>query len=212
MGKGGAIRVLIADDHPVVREGLRALLSRRPDMLVVGEAATARELIELHAKERPDVTLVDLRLPDEEGISALVAIRRRSRDARVIVLTSFGAEEDVYRALRAGASAYLLKDAPREELIACVRAVHAGGSWISPAAAARLTARLGAPDLTPREQDVLRLVVGGRSNKEIGHELRIALGTVKAHVNRVFVKLGVRSRAEAVTAALRRGIVPLDRP
>lgn len=210
MRKEAAIRVLIADDHPVVREGLRALIARRPDMRVVAEAATGRETIELFARHQPDVTLLDLRLPDMDGLEALGGIRRQAKGARVIVVTSFGGEEDVYRALRAGASAYLLKDAPREELVSCVRTVHAGGSWISPAAAARLTARLTAPDLTPREQDVLRLVVAGKSNKEISGTLHIALGTVKAHVNRILAKLSVGSRAEAVTTALRRGIVPLD--
>jgi two-component system NarL family response regulator len=211
MGKEATIRVLVADDHPVVREGLRALISRRPDMRVVAEAATAGEAIRLFARHQPDVTLLDLRLPDMDGIDALVTIRGQAKDARVIVLTSFGGDEDIYRAIRAGASAYLLKDAPRDELVRCVRAVHGGGSWISPVAAARLTARLGAPDLTPRERDVLRLVVAGKSNKEIGDALHVALGTVKAHVNRIFSKLRVGSRAEAVTTALRRGIVPLDR-
>jgi two-component system NarL family response regulator len=179
-------------------------------MRVVAEAATGRETVELFARHRPDVTLLCLRLSDMDGIEALIAIRRQKADARVIVLTSSGTDEDVYRAIRSGASAYLLKDAPRDEIVNCVRTVHAGGSWISPAAAARLTARLSRPNLTPREQDVLRLVVAGKSNKGISDALNVALGTVKAHVNRILRKLRVGSRAEAVVVALQRGIVPLD--
>lgn len=204
------IRVLIADDHPVVREGLAALVSRRPDMRVVAEAATGRESVEAFLRHLPDVALVDLRMPDLDGVEAIVAIRQRVPGARVVVLTSFGGDEDVYRALRAGARGYLMKDAPRDDLIACIRAVHAGESWLSPATAAKLTARLGAPELTPRERDVLRLVVAGKGNKEISASLRIAEGTVKAHLNRILRKLQVSTRAQAVTAALRRGIVRLD--
>jgi len=204
------IRVLIADDHPVVREGLRALVARRPDMDVVAEAATGREAVDGFFRYRPDVALIDLRMPDLDGVDALAAIRQREPSARVVVLTSFGGDEDVYRALRAGAKAYLMKYAPREDLIACIRAVHAGESWISPSVAAKLTARLGARELTPREREVLHLIVAGRSNKEISSALRLAEGTVKAHVNRILSKLEVSSRAAAITVALRRGIAKLD--
>ena len=204
------IRVLIADDHPVVREGLRALVARRPDMDVVAEAATGREAVDGFFRHRPDVALIDLRMPDLDGVDALAAIRQREPSARVVVLTSFGGDEDVYRALRAGAKAYLMKYAPREDLIACIRAVHAGESWISPSVAAKLTARLGARELTPREREVLHLIVAGRSNKEISSALRLAEGTVKAHVNRILSKLEVSSRAAAITVALRRGIAKLD--
>jgi two-component system NarL family response regulator len=204
------IRVLIADDHPVVREGLRALVARRPDMDVVAEAATGREAVDGFFRHRPDVALIDLRMPDLDGVDALVAIRQREPSARVVVLTSFGGDDDVYRALRAGAKAYLMKYTPREDLIACIRAVHAGESWISPHVAAKLTARLGSRELTPREREVLHLIVAGRSNKEISAALRLAEGTVKAHVNRILAKLEVSSRAAAISVALRRGIAKLD--
>lgn len=211
MSRPQTITILIADDHPVVREGLRALLSRRPDLKVVAEAASGRQAVEESARHLPDVALLDLRMPDGDAVEAMAAMRECSPTTRVIVLTSFGGEEDVFRALRAGAKAYLLKDVPREQLLECIRAVYDGRSWLAPAAAAKLASRLTAKPLSPRERDVLRLLVGGKSNKEIGAALGVAEGTVKAHVSGIFLKLGVRARTEAVSEALKRGFFDLER-
>ncbi|HET7077103.1 MAG TPA: response regulator transcription factor [Chloroflexia bacterium] len=211
MSKEGAIRVLIADDHPVVREGVAAMIERRPDMTVVGEAATGREAVAAYRAARPDVVLMDLRMPDMTGVEAIGAIRGEFPGARIIVLTTYDGDEDIYRGLQAGARAYLLKDAPRDDLLDAIRAVHAGQSRIPPAVAARLAERvLAGPELTARELEVLRGIVAGRSNKEIGASLGISEGTVKAHVNSILGKLGVADRTQAVTTALQRGIVHLD--
>ena len=208
-----AIRLLVADDHPVVREGLRMLVARRAeDMVVVAEAETGPEAVSMVALHRPDIVLLDLFMPGLPGQEVLTAIRSLAPDVRVIVVTGFGGEEDVYQALRAGASGYLLKDASRDELLECIRRVHAGEAYISPVAAARLTGRLGGSDLTPRERDVLRLIVAGCSNKEISTRLKVAEGTVKAHVNRVLRKLDATSRTQAITEAMRRGLVHLQEP
>jgi len=209
--KEGAIRILIADDHPVVREGVAAMIERRPDMTVVAEAATGREAVAAYRAAQPDVVLMDLRMPEMTGVEAIGAIRGEFPGARIIVLTTYDGDEDIYRGLQAGARAYLLKDAPRDELLDAIRAVHAGQSRIPPAVAARLAERvLAGPQLTPRELEVLRGIVAGRSNKEIGAALNIGEGTVKAHVNNILGKLGVNDRTQAVTTALQRGIVHLD--
>jgi DNA-binding NarL/FixJ family response regulator len=211
MSKEGAIRVLIADDHPVVREGVAAMIERRPDMTVVAEAATGREAVAAYRAAQPDVVLMDLRMPDMTGVEAIGAIRGEFPGARIIVLTTYDGDEDIYRGLQAGARAYLLKDAPRDDLLDAIRAVHAGQRRIPPAVAARLAERvLAGPDLTARELEVLRGIVAGRSNKEIGDHLGIGEGTVKAHVNSILGKLGVADRTQAVTTALQRGIVHLD--
>jgi two-component system NarL family response regulator len=211
MSKEGAIRVLIADDHPVVREGVAAMIERRPDMTVVAEAATGREAVAAYRAARPDVVLMDLRMPDMTGVEAIGAIRGEFPGARIIVLTTYDGDEDIYRGLQAGARAYLLKDAPRDDLLDAIRAVHAGQSRIPPAVAARLAERvLAGPELTARELEVLQGIVAGRSNKEIGAALGISEGTVKAHVNSILGKLGVADRTQAVTTALQRGIVHLD--
>lgn len=211
MKRPGPTRILIADDHPVVREGLRALIARRPDMTVVAEAATGREALDEAIRHKPDIALIDLRMPELEGADLIASLAHRSPATRIVVLSTFAGDEDIYAALRAGAKAYLLKDAPRDDLLACIRAVSAGDAWISPSAAATLATRLGSPELTPREKDVLRLMATGQSNREIGASLRVAEGTVKAHVSRIFGKLGVSARTEAVTEAARRGLVRLDR-
>ena len=209
--KAGAIRILIADDHPVVREGLAAMIERRPDMTVVAEAATGRAALAAYRAAQPDVVLMDLRMPEMTGVEAIGAIRGEFPGARIIVLTTYDGDEDIYRGLQAGARAYLLKDAPRDELLDAIRAVHAGQSRIPPAVAARLAERvLAGPQLTARELEVLRGIVAGRSNKEIGAALSIGEGTVKAHVNNILGKLGVNDRTQAVTTALQRGIVHLD--
>ena len=211
MSKDGAIRILIVDDHPVVREGLAALIDRRPDMTVVGEAGTGAEALVQFRTLTPDVTLMDLRMPELGGVAAIGQIRAEFPAARIIVLTTYDGDDDIYRGLQAGARAYLLKDAPREELLDAIRAVHAGQTRIPPAVAARLAERMmSGPDLSPRELEVLAGIVAGRSNREIGTDLTISEGTVKAHINSILGKLGVTDRTQAVTTALQRGIVHLD--
>jgi DNA-binding NarL/FixJ family response regulator len=205
--KSKEIRVVIVDDHPVVREGLAALINRRADMKVVGEAASGDDAIRQFQAHRPDVILMDLRMPGMDGVETIREIRRQSPEARIIILTTFDGDEDIYRGLRAGAKAYLLKDTPREQLLDCIRAVNEGRMWIPTSVASKLAGRLGGPDLTEREKDVLRLMALGKSNKEIGAQLCIAEGTVKLHVNHVLRKLSVGGRTEAVTTALERGLV-----
>jgi len=204
------IRVLIADDHPIVREGLAALINRPADMEVIAEVSNGREAFEQFLIHQPDVTLMDLRMPEVDGVDSILAIREQVPTARIIVLTTFDGDEDIYRGLRAGAKGYLLKDTCREELLECIRAVHDGRTWIPPAVAAKLVARIGGPDLTSRELEVLNLMVAGKSNKEIGAALSVSEGTIKAHVNRILEKLGVSGRTEATAVALRRGIVRLQ--
>jgi two-component system NarL family response regulator len=202
------IRILIADDHPVVREGLSALISRQPDMTVVGEASEGREAVEQFLRHRPDVALIDLRMPQMDGVEVILAIRERAPNARLVVLTTFDGDEGIYRALQAGAKAYLLKDTSSEKLLECIHAVHAGKSYLPPDVATKLARRVGSPDLSPRELEVLRLIVDGKSNKEIGDILHVAEGTVKVHVNHILNKLGVDGRTAASITALERGIVP----
>jgi two-component system NarL family response regulator len=204
------IRILIADDHAVVREGLAAMIQRRSDMRVVAEAENGQRAVELARQHQPDVILMDLRMPVLGGVEAIAQIRAQQPQAHIIVLTTYDGDEDIYRALQAGARAYLLKDTPRDELLDAIRAVHAGQKRISPEAAAKLTERLTAPELTPRERDVLKLIVAGRSNKEIGLALHIAEGTVKIHTNNLLGKLGVADRTQAAIEAVKRGLVRLD--
>lgn len=204
------IRILVADDHPIVREGLAGLIEDEEDMIVVGEAANGREAIELFNQHRPDVTLMDLRMPQLEGVEAITLIRQQATNARIIILTTYDSDEDIYRALRAGAMAYLLKDASRQELLNTIRAVHAGEKRISPQMALKLTDRLNNPELSARELEVLRLIVAGKSNSEIGTTLYITEGTVKTHVKTILKKLGASDRTSAATTALRRGLVRLE--
>lgn len=202
--------ILISDDHAVVREGLAAMLSRRAEMQVVAEASNGVQAVALALQHKPDVLLMDLRMPQMGGVEAIRAIRAEWPDARVIVLTTYDGDEDIYRALQAGAKGYLLKDTPREELLEAIRAVHAGRKHIPPEVAAKLAERLTSETLTEREREVLQLIVAGQSNKEIGASLNISEGTVKVHVNNLLSKLGVSDRTQAVTEALRRGLVHLD--
>jgi len=204
------IRILVADDHTVVREGLAAIIARRADMQVVAEAENGQHAVELARQHKPDVILMDLRMPQMGGVEAIIQIRAEQPNARIIVLTTYDGDEDIYRALRAGAKAYLLKDTPRDELLEAIRAVYAGQKRIPPEVAVKLADRMTAEELTPRELEVLRLIVAGKSNKEIGAALSIAEGTVKIHVNNLLGKLGVANRTQAVTEALKRGIVHLD--
>ena len=204
------IRVLIADDHPVVRMGMSALINREADMTVVGAATDGRQAVDMFAQFAPDVVMLDLLMPGMDGIETAAAIRAHDPYARIIMLTTADGDEDIYRSLRAGAKAYLLKDAPTEEVIECLRAVHAGRTSISPNVAAKLAGRVGTAELTNREREVLTLIAKGRGNRDIGVELSVTEGTVKVHVNNILTKLNVGSRTEAVTLALKRGIVRLE--
>ncbi|MGA2205906.1 MAG: response regulator transcription factor [Terracidiphilus sp.] len=205
-----SIRVLIVEDHNVVRQGLAALLNVAGGLEVVGEAADGVEAIAQFRKLQPDITLVDLRLPRMSGVDVIERIRMETPQARFIVLTTYDGDEDIYRALKAGARAYLLKGMTSEDLIRTIRAVHAGKSHIPPAIAERLAERMGAQELTPREFDVLEQIVHGKSNKEIAAELEVSEATVKTHINSLLGKLGVTDRTQATTAAIQRGIVPLE--
>ena len=198
------------DDHTVVRGGLVALLATVDDMNVVAEASDGDEAIAQYAKHQPDVTLMDLRLKKVSGVEAIQRIRAQSPQARIIVLTTFDGDEDIFRAVQAGAKAYLLKGMSVEELISTVRAVHQGRTHIPAAIAEKLAERVAGPQLTARELEVLQRIVRGRSNKEIGSDLSISEATVKTHVNSVLAKLGVNDRTGASRAALQRGIVHLD--
>ncbi len=182
------------------------MLDRLPGIEVVAEASTLKEAIEQYARHRPDVLLLDLRFPDGCGVEAIRAIREQFLLARIIVLTTFDGDEDIYQSFHAGAKAYLLKDITLEDLVDCIEKVHRGQSCISLPVAAKLAARMAGPELTDREREVLRRIVAGRSNKEIAADLEITEGTVKTHVNHILDKLGVHDRTQAATTALRRGI------
>ncbi|MFF0795031.1 response regulator [Streptomyces spiralis] len=204
------IRVLLVDDHPVVREGLRGILSTEDGIDVVGEAGTAADAVAVARAYEPDVVLMDLRMPDGDGVQATRDLLARDPDCRVMVLTTYENDADILRAVEAGATGYLLKDASRSELAGAIRAAARGETVLAPAVAARLVSRMRSPvDLTPREIEVLRLVSTGRTNAEIGRELFISEATVKTYLLRTFGKLDVSDRTAAVTAALKRGILPL---
>jgi DNA-binding NarL/FixJ family response regulator len=203
------IRIMVVEDHHVVRQGLVAFLKGTPDMEVIAEAQDGAQAVERFRQHRPDITLMDLRMPNLGGAQATEAIRKEFPQARIIVLTTYDGDEDIYRAIQAGARGYLLKDMFGEELMEAIRAVHAGKSRIPAAVAERLADRMGGPNLTARELSVLQLIVKGKSNKEIADELGIFESTVKTHVNNILSKLDVNDRTQAATTALQRGIVHL---
>ena len=207
---GNPIRILVVEDHPIVRQGLIALLSVVEGVEVVGEAADGAEAVRQYDATHPDVTLVDLRLPKMSGVEVIQRVRSKHGQARFIVLTTYDGDEDIYRALQAGARAYLLKGMTVEVLISTIRSVHAGKSIIPPAIAQKLAERMATEQLTQREQDVLEQIVRGKSNKEIGAALEISEATVKTHINNLLGKLGVEDRTQAATAAIQRGLVQLD--
>jgi DNA-binding NarL/FixJ family response regulator len=204
------IRIMIVEDHSIVRQGLIALLRTVPDFVIVAEAGDGRKAIEMYRQHQPDITLMDLRLPLMNGVDAIGRIRIDFPQARIIVLTTFDGDEDIYRALQAGARGYLLKGMSSDELVEAIRSVHAGKSRIPAPVAERLAERMSAPTLTARENEVLHLIVGGNSNKEIAFALHISEATVKTHINSLLSKLGVTDRTQAATTALQRGIVHLD--
>jgi len=202
--------VLVVDDHALVRTGVANIISHEPDLEVVAEAANGAEAVAAFERHRPDVTLLDLRMPVMEGVEAVRQIRLRDPLAKVIVLTTYDTDEDITRALKAGAKAYILKDISASALIACIHDVLAGKTYLAPTAAAKLAEGVARVQLTPRELSTLRLVADGRSNKEIASTLGISERTVKTHLGHLFEKLGVTSRTEAAKVAARRGLVRLE--
>ena len=210
MAEATSIRILSVEDHPVVREGLRTIVSSQPDMIMVAQAGTAEEAIQEFRRHRPDVTLMDLRLPGTNGTDALIAIRGEFPDARIIMLSMSDGDGEIQRALRSGAAAYLLKSMPNEQILSVIRAVHSGRKHVPADVAARLAEHLGEETLTPRELAVLRLIRDGHRNKQIADDLGIAETTVNFHIKNLVGKLGANDRTHAVTIAVRRGLLSLE--
>ena len=202
--------VLLVDDHALFRTGVAKIINQEPDLRVVGEAGNGVDAVEAYVRHRPDVTLLDLRMPVMEGVEAVRRIREHDPTARVIVLTTYDTDDEISQALKAGAKAYVLKDIAAEQLVGCIRDVLAGKTYIAPAAAAKLAETVTRVQLTPRELSALRLLADGKANKEIASELDISERTVKTHLEHLFAKLGVTSRTEAVKVATRRGLVRLQ--
>ena len=209
MSATAPIRVLAVDDHPLLREGISAMIKSQPDMELVAEASSGRDGLERFRQHRPDITLMDLRLPDMNGIDTMAAIRTEFPDARIIILTTFEGDVEIQRALEAGARGYLLKSMPPKELLDGIRQVHAGKKRIPPEIVAQLAEHLSDETLTVREVEVLREVAGGNRNRDIAERLFISEETVKVHVKHVMEKLGASDRTEAVAIAIRRGIIQL---
>lgn len=211
MAEAGAllslIRVLIVDDHPLLREGIAAVLRAERDMVVAGEASNGREAIERFGEERPDVTLMDLQMPEVDGVEAITSIRARWPEARIIMLTTYKGDVHAYRALKAGACGYLLKSMIRTELLDAIRAVHSGQRRIPREVAAELAAHVADDALSARELQVLKRVAAGNSNRRVGYELYVSEDTVKAHMKNIMSKLSAKDRTHAVTLALKRGII-----
>jgi DNA-binding NarL/FixJ family response regulator len=204
-----SIRILSVDDHPLLREGIAMLIENQPDMLLVAQAATGREAIQQFREHQPDVTLMDLRLPDISGIDALIAIRTESPNACVVMLTTFEGDVEIQRALEAGARGYVLKTMPAKELVEVIRQTHAGKKRIPAEVAAHLAEHMGDDALTPREVEVLKHLAEGNRNKDIGERLFISEETVKVHLKHIMEKLGASDRTQAVAIAVRRGIIQL---
>ena len=211
MAEANAIRVLSVEDHPVFREGLKTIISTQSDMLLVAQAGTAEQALAEFRRHRPDITLMDLRLPGTNGTDALIAIRGEFPDARIIMLSMSEGDGEIQRAMRAGAAAYLLKSMPNEQILSVIRSVHTGRKHVPAEVAAVLAEHLGDEDLTSRELDVLRLIRDGHRNKQIADHLGIAETTVNFHIKNLVDKLGANDRTHAVTIAIRRGLMPVER-
>jgi DNA-binding NarL/FixJ family response regulator len=208
--KQNQIRVMLVDDHPAFRTGMAALIENQPDLKVVAEAGDGQEALRLYREKKPDVVLMDLRLPGIGGVETTMSIRKEFPDARVIVLTTFDTDEDIYRAIQSGAKSYLLKDTPNVVIANAIRAVFAGEQILTPKVANRLASRLQRADLSEIEMEVLQLLIKGRSNKEMASSLSISEDTVKARLKTLFTKLKVHDRTEAAISAIRHGIVHLE--
>lgn len=203
------IRVLVADDHAIMRQGLVALLEQEPDLSVVAQAGDGQEAVQMFCQYQPDVVLMDLRMPQMDGVAAITAICAKFAKAQIVVLTTYDGDEDIYRGLRAGAKGYMLKDAEPDQLFGAIRTVFAGKKYIPLTVGAKLAERMDNPQLSDRELEVVRLIVAGKSNQEISALLHISESTVKFHVNNILSKLGVNDRTQAAIAALKRGIASL---
>jgi len=204
------IRLMVVDDHFVVRSGVVASLALEDDLEVVAEAETGEQALELYREKKPEVVIMDLRLPGKNGIETTALLTKEFPGAKVLIFTTYDGDEDIYRATQAGAFGYLLKSSPRTELLAAVRALAKGERYMTAAISSRLAARVAGPDLSPRELEILQLLGRGLSNKEIGGKLFISEDTVKRHISNLFVKLKVNDRAQATAEAIRRGFIHLD--
>lgn len=204
-----SIRVMIADDHPVIRNGLTTMVTYTPNMEVIAEATTGSEAVEQFRQHQPDVTLMDLRMPEMGGVDAIIAIRQEFPNARIIILTTYEGDEDVYRGLQSGASGYIFKNVPMDEIVKAIQTVHSGKKYIPPEVGEKLSERLSRPQLTRREQEVLQLVAQGKTNQDIANELHLSESAIKYHVNNILSKLGVSDRTQATIAAIKRGFVNL---
>jgi two-component system NarL family response regulator len=209
MKRSTKVRVILADDHSVLREGLALILNAMPETTVVAQASTGEEALQLFLEHEPEVLILDLQMPGQGGLNTIKHLLRKRPAAKILVLTAYDMDEDIYRSMRAGAKGYILKDTQREELMHAIRTIASGQRYVGRAAGAKLAGRIGAPELTERELSVLNCVASGQANKEIADHLHITEGAVKSHVNSIMGKLGAQSRTDAAIVALRKGIIAI---